>query len=149
MLVFHTLEESQGTDVDPGFRLHLVEVDAAGALVSETTLLPDAAIDDEFQASWLPDGSGLVAHRLDEGASGLVVWPVAPEGNGPGPVRELGVSLTAGPDEGSWYVLAPDGASALAWTSGHEAVRAPISGEAATPTAIRLDGATSWQRLAQ
>ena len=63
-------------DPDPGFRVHLAEMDPAGAVTAETLLDPGTAVDDEFEAAWLPDGSGLLPHRVEEADHGLVRWPI-------------------------------------------------------------------------
>ena len=74
-LAYHTLEEST-VDGDPGFRVRVADIDAAGAVTAETLLAPDPAIDDEFDAAWLPDGSGVVVHRVEEGEHDIVRWPI-------------------------------------------------------------------------
>ena len=67
-LAYHTLEEST-MDGDPGFRVRVADIDAAGVVTAETLLAPEPAIDDEFDAAWLPDGSGVVVHRVEENDS--------------------------------------------------------------------------------
>ena len=74
-LAYHTLEEST-VDGDPGFRVRVADIDAAGAVTAETLLAPDPAIDDEFDAAWLPDGSGVVVHRVEENDHAVVRWPI-------------------------------------------------------------------------
>ncbi len=74
-LAYHTLEEST-VDGDPGFRVRVADMDPAGVVTAETLLAPEPAIDDEFDAAWLPDGSGVVLHRVEENAHGVVRWPI-------------------------------------------------------------------------
>ena len=147
-LAFHTLEESTGFDADPGFRLHVALLDDLNGVRAEAPLLPADDVDDEFPAAWLPDGTGLVTRRVEEGTQSLVLWPVSADLQVVGPVRELDFSVTPGPDGDVRFVVAPDGANVLAWVIGETAWQVPVSGAAATQTAMRLGPATSWQRIA-
>ena len=147
-LAFHTLEEST-VDPDPGFRVHVVDVDAQGGISNEIVLAPDAAIDDEFQPAWLPDGSGIVAHRMEEGMHSLVRWPVSASPASPGTPLVLGLPpFSADADFDLMFTVAPDGTQVAAWQPGGSSWLVPISGEPATASELVLEWGASWQRLA-
>lgn len=147
-LAFHTLEDST-VDRDPGFRVHVVDVDAAGATSNEIVLTPDAAIDDEFQATWLPNGSGIVAHRVEEGMHSLVSWPVSASPVTAGTPLVLGLApFSPREDSDLVFTVAPDGMQVAAWEPGGSSWLVPVSGEPATASELVLDWGASWQRVA-
>ena len=141
-LAYHTLAEST-VDIDPGFRVHVADVDAAGAVIAETMLAPEPGIDDEFDAAWLPDGSGVVVNRVEEDEYDIVRWPISE----PLDATTTPVVLDGGqfPDR---FVIAPDGTGVLAWRPGSPASIVPMDGgPAATTKTVHGEDAT-WQRTA-
>jgi hypothetical protein len=145
-LAFHTLEESTVGE-DPGFRVHLATIDSTGLVTAETTLPTDAEIDDEFQPAWLPDGGGLVAHRVEESVHSLVRWPVDDQlGIGAPAVLSLG-RLVADPTD-LRFAMAPDGTQVLAWKPGERAQLVPINGGSLRDTGLVIADGADWQRTA-
>lgn len=146
-LAFHTLSEVLA-DVDPGFRVHVADVDRAGAVTSEIILNPGIAIDDEFAPQWLPDGSGLIVHRVEEADHLVIRWDV-----GAGPLREIEqVALETGRMRGNAYdvrfIVSPDGVSVLVWNLGDPALLVPTSGGPAETTELVVGETAAWQRTA-
>jgi Tol biopolymer transport system component len=141
-LAYHTLEESS-IDPDPGFRVRVAEIDSGGALTGEVLLAPEPGIDDEFDAAWLPDGSGVVVHRVEEGTYDIVRWPIGAQLEATATPLVLDGSLL--PDR---FVIAPDGTGVLAWRSGTPAYILPLDGGPAAPTGTMLGEDATWQRKA-
>jgi len=148
-LAYHTLEESEGSDPDPGFRIRVAAIGDDGTVISDLLVEPHVDIDDEFQAAWLNDGSALVVHRVDEDVHTLVRWPIAADGMSAGPVQELAMTVGPGVETEFRFVVAPDGTEAIAWTTGDPAWRVPLDGSVVSPAlfAPAYNGA-SWQRVA-
>jgi Tol biopolymer transport system component len=148
-LAFHTLEDVFGPgDPDPGWRVHVASVSPSGEVSGETTFNADPSIDDEFNPQWLPDGSGLVVNRLEEGVSSLEIQPLTG--------APTGVDLGLAKDEGGPTLLvSPDGSLVLAWMAPGDAggpARAwSVDPSTGTPTPVDLpvDDWVSWQRLAK
>ncbi|MFL5688476.1 MAG: TolB family protein [Chloroflexota bacterium] len=146
-LAFHTLEESLA-DPDPGFRVHVAAIDPSGNVTGQTTLPTEIAVDDEFQAAWLPDGSGLLTHRVEEVDHQLIRWTLGDGIKADGPGRALDTGRIRGNTLDFWFVGTPDGASALVWQERTPAVLVPMSGGPAVQTAIQPGPGASWQRTA-
>ena len=152
-IAFHTLEPIPG---DPGFRVHTAAVSASGTVSDEHILEYDPASTDEFAATWLPGGDGLVFESLGSGV--LKVRTGAPD---PGATaRDIGDAAQVGsgwPDGGVTYALSPDGALVVARTqlpAGSGAGPRPLwVSDVATGRDTRdlfaADDIVSWQRLAR
>ena len=147
-LAFHTLEDSLA-DPDPGFRVHVADVDPAGVVTREVTLDPGIAIDDEFAPQWLPDGSGLVVHRVEEVDHSVIRWDIGEE------LQPLtgGVALETGRIRGNpfdlRFLVSPDGSTVLVWKLGDPAQLVPTSGAPALSTELVVGEDVAWQRTAQ
>jgi Tol biopolymer transport system component len=143
MLAFHTLEPTIA-DADPGFRVHVVAVGPGGSVTSERILPTAAVVDDAAEASWMPDGSGVLVHEIDEGRHAVVLYPV--DGR---PARDLGIEHSEDEPYGLAYIVSPDGREVIAWS--YELGRAwqiDLSGNQPRQIEIDVDEAASWQRLA-
>jgi hypothetical protein len=143
-IAFDTLEyPTVASDTDPGWRVHVATVDSRGLVTDEQTLNTTPAADDDFDATWLPDGSGLVLHRIEEGVHDVVVVRL---GNVPS-------ELVLGPHLDNLdlsFVVSPDGREVLAWdrASRHTWRMDPATGslEALDGT---IDDAATWQRTGE
>jgi Tol biopolymer transport system component len=143
-LMFHTLEPAPGAPAGPGFRIHIADIDAVGAVVAERRLEFDLQTDDEFNATWLPAGDGFVFSTI-EGAEHRL-WTGDP--GGVGPARNLG------PVAADWigFQVSPDGreviSSLKATSTADTTVQVTeLSSGATSPLTIH-DG-YAWQRTAQ
>jgi len=145
-LAFHTLEETSAPgDLDPGFRVHVAVVDAEGGVWKEVILPVEASIDDELSPRWLPDGSGLIVHRLEEGGNWIGRWPVTTALT---TGSEQLLALPAGISNLNFEV-APDGKSVAAWDlDTGKSWLLPTDGAPATDAGLTMDYAASWQRTA-
>ena len=96
-----------------------------------------------FDAAWLPDGSGVVVHRVEEGTYDIVRWPIGERLD----AASMPIVLDGGqvPDR---FVIAPDGTGVLAWRPGSPASILPLDGGPAAPTATVLGEDATWQRTA-
>jgi hypothetical protein len=148
-LAFHTLEDVFGPgDPDPGWRVHVATIGPTGIVADERTFNADPSIDDEFDPQWLPDGSGLVVNRLEEGVSSLAIQPLSGS--------PTGVDLGLTKDEGRpTVIVSPDGSQVLAWIGPGDAGRPArtwsVDPAEGTPIPIDLavDDWATWQRLAK
>jgi Tol biopolymer transport system component len=146
-LAFHGLEDvfAEG-DPDPGWRVHVATIGPDGTVADEQTFNAEPAIDDEFTPQWLPDGSGLVVNRLEEGVPSLAIQRL----DGASKPIDLGSPARA---TFPATVVSPDGAEVLAWIGPHDGLGArawsvnPATGTA-SDIAMPVDDWASWQRLA-
>ena len=92
---------------------------------------------------WLPDGSGVVVQRVEEGKYDIVRWPIG---------ERLDATTTPVVLDGGQFpvrfVIAPDGTGVLTWQPGSPASMLPIDGGPATPTTAVLGEDATWQRTA-
>jgi WD40 repeat protein len=142
-LLYHTLEPAPTSPAGAGFRLHVAEVTPAGMVEDERILVFDEETDDEFHATFLPDGQTIVFETIEGVTHQLWVGSTA-VGSTP---RALGVSGT----QFIGYQVSPDGTQLIASWSANEAAtpdvfQVDIASGTATPLAIRDD--YSWQRRA-
>jgi Tol biopolymer transport system component len=129
--------------VGSGFRIHVI--DAAG--FADRSLAAFAAMSDETDPLWSPDGQSLVIMRwgAPEGSGRVAIVPA--DGHDTG--RALGPDLTNGPD-GAWQVSwAPDGSQLLAFSNKTLELRSidPATGNTTTPT-WSTTNLPDWQRAA-
>jgi len=142
-LLYHTLEPAPGAVTGPGFRLHVADVDPAGVVAGERIVEFDPLTDDEFHATFLPDGQTIVFETIEVDEHQL--W-IASTATGASP-RPLGVTAT----DFIHYQVSPDGTQLIAsWSANASAmtdiVQVDIASGTATPLTIRDD--YSWQRRA-
>ncbi len=64
-LMYHTLEPDPTSPAGPGFRIHVADIAADGAIDAERTLEFDRSADDEYGATWLPSGDGIVFQSIE------------------------------------------------------------------------------------
>ena len=100
-LLYHTLEPAASSPAGPGFRIHVADVDAAGVVDDERLLEFDPVTDDEFHASFLPDGQTIVFETIEGADHQLWVGSTA-VGASP---RDLAVTAHDFID----YLVSPDG----------------------------------------
>jgi Tol biopolymer transport system component len=142
-LAFTTLEPTTRDD-DPGWRVHVVTVGRDGSTSGERILPADAALDDQYEARWLPDGSGLVTHVVDEGVHGLVLHRL--DGSTP---RDLGLEAPTLPGGDFSFVVSPDGTQVIAWsTDPVHAWRISLVDGSRRDIDLPAQEWPTWQRLA-
>ncbi|HEU5204913.1 MAG TPA: hypothetical protein VFU17_11505, partial [Candidatus Limnocylindrales bacterium] len=88
-LLYYGPEPAPGSPAGPGYRIHVAEVDAAGAVTSDRIVEFDASTDDEFEGTWL-DGDSILFHTVEGLEHRLFVGSVS---EGHGPARDLGMSV--------------------------------------------------------
>jgi len=143
-LMFYTLEPDPTSPAGPGFRIHIADIAAGGAIDAEQTLEFDRSADDEYSAAWLPSGDGIVFQSIEDTVHREWAATLAP-GSKP---RDLG--LTAPDDIG--VIVSPDGrqviASVPAATSDQPSFSIVDLATLAT-TPFAASGDFVWQRTAQ
>ena len=140
-LLYHTLEPALTTT--NGFRIHVAEVTPAGVVDDERILVFDQETDDEFHATFLPDGQTIVFETIKGATHQLWVGSTAVGST----ARALDLSVA----EFIGYQVSPDGTQLIASWSANDAaapeiVQVDIASGAVTPLAIRDD--YTWQRRA-
>jgi hypothetical protein len=140
-LVYHTLEPAL-TDAN-GFRIHAADVTPAGVVEEERIIVFDPETDDEFHATFLPDGQTIVFETIESATHQLWVGSTV-VGATPRALGVTGVQFIH-------YQVSPDGTQLIASWSANEAaapevVMVEIASGAATPLTIPADH--SWQRRA-
>ena len=149
-IAFHTLEPAEP---DPGFRIHVATIGATGAVSDEQVLEYLTTSSDEFQATWLPGGDGLVFESL----SGNQV-EIRTGGASPGAIAHgVGDTLEGFDfqDSGITYALSPDGSLVVARVqlptgTGQEPLWvSDVATGRQTRTLFEADDIVSWQRLAR
>ena len=143
-LLYHTLEPAPGSPAGPGFRIHVADVTPAGAVEDERLIEFDPETDDEFHATFLPDGQTFVFETIETVTHQLWVGSTVP-GSVPRALDVVADGRFIG------YQVSPDGTQLLASWSANDAatpgvVQVDIASGAATPLAIRDD--YTWQRRA-
>jgi hypothetical protein len=143
MLLYHTLEPAPMSPAGAGFRLHVADVSPAGVVNDERLIEFSPLTDDEFHATFLPDGQSFVFETIEGADHQLWVGSTA-VGASP---RELAVTA----HDFIHYLVSPDGTQLIvSWSANANAtpdvVQVDIASGAATPLAIRDD--YTWQRRA-
>ena len=86
-LMYHTLELDPASPEETGFRIHITDISSAGAVTADRRLEFDRAADDEFAATWLPSGTGIVFRSVETNVYRLFTADVSPGAQ----ARDLGV----------------------------------------------------------
>jgi hypothetical protein len=149
-LAYHTLEALPlAFAPNPGFRIHVADVDAAGTVTDDTRLEFDPQADDEFSARWLPTGDRIAFVRFD-GCVDRVLVAAPVSGAAEVTAREV-PDVCAYEDRGVGYEIAPDGGSLLTWPmSGTGEVQAyPLEPGGTVPPAFTAFQDVTWQRTAR
>ena len=150
-LVYHTLEALPAASApNPGFRIHVADVDAAGTVTADTRLEFDPLADDEFSARWLPTGDRIAFVRF-EGCVDSVLVAAPARGANAVTAREV-PDVCAYEDRWMGYEIAPDGGSLLTWPMGGDSgeVQAYLLAPGGTvPPSFTVFQDVTWQRLAR
>jgi hypothetical protein len=143
-LAFHTLEPAPDSPAGPGFRIHIANVSAAGAVTDEEILEFDPGMDDEFAPYWLPTGDAIVYQTIEGITYRLML---APLGTGAPAPHDLGVQgldsigVAVSPDGTQVIVQVPPKSGAAPLTS-----IVNLASGAIEPADLADD--VSWQRAA-
>lgn len=140
-LLYHTLEPALTTT--NGFRIHVADVTADGLVEDERILVFDQDTDDEFHATFLPDGQTIVFETIQGATHQLWVGSTAVGST----ARALDLSGT----QFIGYQVSPDGTQLIAsWPADDggtpDVFQVDIASGTATALAIRDD--YTWQRRA-
>ncbi len=143
-LMYHTLEPDPSSPAGPGFRIHIADIDRAGAVTNDRSLEFDIGADDEFQAAWLPTGDGIVYGHLEGTESRLMLA----DATGVTPARDLGLVS----QEWMGFHLSPDGhqvVSSVTARPGAEPTIQVTDLASGTTTPVAIIGDYAWQRTAE
>jgi Tol biopolymer transport system component len=143
-LMFHTLEPDPSSPAGPGFRIHIADVSATGAIGNERKLEFDRSADDEFNAVWLPSGGGIVFASLEGSVQRLLVADLAAGSQ----LHDLGLVDNTGIS----YVVSPDGGKVISSTNFGNVDRTTSMTDLTTLASSVVQGVQddwSWQRTAE
>ncbi len=141
--MYHTLEPDPTSPAGPGFRIHIADVSATGAISNERKLEFDRSADDEFNAAWLPSGDGIVFASLEGSVQRLLVADLASGST----VRDLGLRDNTGIS----YIVSPDGSKVISSTQFGSVGRTMSMTDLTTLASSVVEGVQddwSWQRTA-
>lgn len=144
-LLYYTLEPDPESPAGPGFRVHLADVSAAGAVTHDKKLEFARTADDEFAPGWLPSGTGIIYQSVDGSTH-----------------REFVVDLSAGSLPRDLGVIGSDYIGTVISPDGRQVVLSVPSAASDKPTSLAVDLTTLattplatggddlvWQRTAQ
>ena len=131
-----------------GLRIHVAEIGADGAVLSDTRYDFETTADDELNAAWLPGEDRIVYQRRLGNDEVPIVDTLRVGTLGPGaPSADLGVKSTTG--EGIGYEVSPDGKSVLsvAWAEA-TAYLTDLTTLTSVQVPFTTDQGATWQRVA-
>ena len=144
-IAFYRLTDTPGNGNGNGMRIHVAEIDRAGAVTAQQTFEFNSSSDEELDPQWLPDGKHLVFTRYDSGTNYVAIAePVAGARS-----RDVDV-LTRSKDVGTFRVtVAPDGTYLVVhdWSLNTDR-KVDVATGAATETDINGDDLVFTQRRA-
>ena len=145
-IAFYRLTNTPGNGNGNGMRIHVAEIDRAGAVTSQQTFEFNSDSDEELDPQWLPDGKHLVFTRYDSGTNYVAIAePVAG-------ARSRDVDIrTRSTDVGTFRVtVAPDGTYLIVhdWSLKTDR-KVDVATGAATDTDINGDDLVFTQRRAR
>jgi dipeptidyl aminopeptidase/acylaminoacyl peptidase len=150
-LAYHTLEALPAeTSDNPGYRIHVADVDAAGTVTADARLEFDPLADDEFSARWLPTGDRIAFVRFEGCVDSVLVAAPVP-GAAAVTAREV-PDVCAYEDRWMGYEIAPDGRSLLTWPLGRstgEVQAYELEPGGTVPPAFTVFQDVTWQRTAR